>query len=57
MKRWDNFREQKQMAIDCLVAMKEQQQRSRGLAALIKVRAYYVLIRKKLTEVRKVRAH
>ena len=52
LKRWDNFREQKKMAINCIVAVKEMQQRCFIFSVIGKSCCFLIKIKKKVIEVK-----
>ena len=56
LKRWDNFREQKQMAINCIVAVREMQQRCFSFSVIGKSCCFLIKIKKKVLEVKAQRA-
>lgn len=52
LKRWDNFREQKQMAINCIVVVKEMQQRCHSFITIGKLCCFLFKLNKKVCEVK-----
>jgi hypothetical protein len=52
LKRWENYREQKKMAINCIVAVKEMQQRCHSFSLIGKFCCFLIKIKKKAIEVK-----
>jgi hypothetical protein len=52
LKRWDNFREQKQKALNCIVTIREIQQRCFSFSVIGKSCCFLIKIKKKVIEVK-----